>query len=114
MRVVGYCRVSTLEQAVNGTSTESQVISIKNECRKLNYQLIDIYIDDGVSGKGNDRPELNRLRGDAKSNKFDAPRKQFTQYLDHPDIIYEPGKCIDCGLCIQTTQKQKEELFAQD
>ncbi len=72
MRVVGYCRVSTLEQSVNGTSTESQVISIKNECRKLNYQLIDIYIDDGVSGKGNDRPELNRLRGDAKSNKFDC------------------------------------------
>jgi len=46
----------------------------------------------------------------AKSNRFDAPRKHFTRYSDHPDIIYEPGKCIDCGLCIQTAQKQKEEL----
>jgi ferredoxin len=46
----------------------------------------------------------------AKSNRFAAPRKHFTQYSDHPDIIYEPGKCIDCGLCIQTAQKQKEEL----
>ncbi|MCK5565891.1 MAG: FAD-dependent oxidoreductase [Planctomycetes bacterium] len=46
----------------------------------------------------------------AKSNQFDAPRKHFIQYYSHPDIIYEPGKCIDCGLCIQTAQKQKEGL----
>lgn len=46
----------------------------------------------------------------AKSNRFDSPRKHFVQYSDHPDIIYEPGKCIDCGLCIQTAQKQKEKL----
>lgn len=43
----------------------------------------------------------------AKSNRFAAPRKHFTQYSDHPDIIYEPGKCIDCGLCIQTAQKEE-------
>ena len=46
----------------------------------------------------------------AKSNSFAAPRKHFSQHCDHPDIIYEPGKCIDCGLCIQTAKKQKEEL----
>ena len=26
------------------------------------------------------------------------------------DIIYEPGKCIDCGLCIQTAARAGEEL----
>lgn len=72
MKVAGYCRVSTQEQAVNGTSTDSQKISIENECKKLNYHLVALYIDDGVSGKDDDRPELNRLRADALLDQFDC------------------------------------------
>lgn len=30
--------------------------------------------------------------------------------LQHPDVIYEPGKCIDCGICIQTAAKAGEDL----
>lgn len=25
----------------------------------------------------------------------------FQQYAEHPELIYEPGKCISCGLCIK-------------
>lgn len=72
MKVVGYCRVSTQEQAVNGTSTETQITSIKNECASFNYELVELYVDDGVSGKDDDRPALNRLRGDSRLRKFDC------------------------------------------
>ncbi len=34
----------------------------------------------------------------------------FSQQIQHPDIIYEPGKCIKCGLCIQIAAEAKEEL----
>ena len=34
----------------------------------------------------------------------------FVQQLQHPDVIYEPGKCIDCGLCIQIASQAGEKL----
>jgi ferredoxin len=46
----------------------------------------------------------------AKATEFKADRKSFVQYRSHPDIIYEPGKCIDCGLCIQIAAKMGEKL----
>jgi NADH dehydrogenase/NADH:ubiquinone oxidoreductase subunit G len=34
----------------------------------------------------------------------------FVQQTQHPDVIYEPGKCIDCGICIETASKAGEAL----
>ncbi|MHC4482589.1 MAG: ferredoxin, partial [Planctomycetota bacterium] len=34
----------------------------------------------------------------------------FEQQVQHPDVIYEPGKCIDCGLCVQITSQARERL----
>ena len=46
----------------------------------------------------------------AKPNRYKSKRRSFSQQLQHPAIIYEPGKCIKCGLCIQIATKAKEEL----
>lgn len=45
-----------------------------------------------------------------KSRRYKRELLPFSQQLQHPDIIYEPGKCIKCGLCIQITTEAKEEL----
>ncbi|MGD8787611.1 MAG: hypothetical protein PVJ60_09325, partial [Phycisphaerales bacterium] len=47
---------------------------------------------------------------DAKPARFKDLRRVFIQHVQHPEIIYEPGKCIDCGLCIQITAEESEEL----
>jgi NADPH-dependent glutamate synthase beta subunit-like oxidoreductase len=47
---------------------------------------------------------------DAKPARFRGPRRAFIQHVQHPEIIYEPGKCIDCGLCIQIAAGESEEL----
>ena len=46
----------------------------------------------------------------AKGTTYKAGRRLFSQQVDHPEIIFEAGKCIDCGLCIQTAEKYREEL----
>jgi NADH dehydrogenase/NADH:ubiquinone oxidoreductase subunit G len=30
--------------------------------------------------------------------------------VSHPEIVYESGKCISCGLCIQVARKHGEKL----
>ncbi|MFH1614515.1 MAG: FAD-dependent oxidoreductase, partial [Planctomycetota bacterium] len=46
----------------------------------------------------------------ARQNRYKGERNLFSQQIQHPDIIYEPGKCIKCGLCIQIASKAKEKL----
>lgn len=47
---------------------------------------------------------------DAKQTRYKADRKPFGQNTQHPDVIYEPGKCIDCGICIQIASAHQEKL----
>jgi ferredoxin len=37
-------------------------------------------------------------------------RKEFEQIIQHDLVIYEPGKCIKCGLCVQITKKAGEKF----
>jgi NADPH-dependent glutamate synthase beta subunit-like oxidoreductase len=47
---------------------------------------------------------------EAKPSRYKSERRLFVQKAQHPDVIYEAGKCIDCGLCIQTAARAGEEL----
>jgi len=47
---------------------------------------------------------------DARPTRYKGERRSFEQRVQHPQVIYEPGKCIDCGLCIQIAAAAAEEL----
>jgi len=47
---------------------------------------------------------------DARQSRYKAERRQFIQRTEHPEVIYEPGKCISCGICIQIASASKEKL----
>jgi len=46
----------------------------------------------------------------ADPNRYKSDRRLFEQHFQHPDIVYEPGKCIACGLCVQIASESKESL----
>ncbi|NIP28241.1 MAG: FAD-dependent oxidoreductase [Phycisphaerae bacterium] len=46
----------------------------------------------------------------AKPTRYKGPRRSFVQQLQHKDVIYESGKCINCGLCIQVASQEGESL----
>ena len=46
----------------------------------------------------------------ADPQRYAGQRRPFRQDTQHAEVIYEPGKCIDCGLCIEIAQKGGEPL----
>lgn len=46
----------------------------------------------------------------ARPATYRGTRRTFQRDTTHPDIIYEPGKCIMCGICVRLAEKQREEL----
>lgn len=58
---VGYIRVSTEGQAIDGVSLDAQEAKIRAYCALNEIELVSIYADAGLSGKRADnRPELQR------------------------------------------------------
>jgi formate dehydrogenase major subunit len=42
--------------------------------------------------------------------RFGGERRHFSRDTSHPDIIFEPGKCIICGACVKVAADAGEEL----
>ena len=68
MRVALYARVSTL----NGQHPEMQLAELREYVSRRGWQIIVEYVDEGVSGSRERRPQLDRLMADAHRRKFDA------------------------------------------
>ncbi len=60
MRVIGYIRVSTEEQAAGGTSMGAQAAKLKGYAQLYEHDLVDLVEDPGASAKTLDRPGLRR------------------------------------------------------
>ena len=69
MRAAIYARVSTIGQ---GQSPEMQVRELREYCERRAWQIAGEYVDAGVSGAKDSRPELNRLLADAHRRRFDT------------------------------------------
>jgi site-specific DNA recombinase len=66
-----YARVSTDAQQKEGT-IQSQVAELKRQIAAAGRVLVKEYIDDGYTGTLLDRPALEQLRQDVKTDQFDA------------------------------------------
>jgi ferredoxin len=46
----------------------------------------------------------------ADANRFRSERKMFEQQVQPGGVIFEPGKCILCGICVRLTELAREPL----
>ena len=69
MRAAVYARVST---ANNGQSPEMQLRDFGEYCERRGWTVAGEYVDVGISGAKEKRPELDRLMADAHRRRFDV------------------------------------------
>ena len=67
-RAAIYARVSTL----NGQDPTVQTREIEEYCQRRGFEIFNVYVDKGVSGKKDSRPQLNRMMEDAHQRLFDV------------------------------------------
>jgi NADH dehydrogenase/NADH:ubiquinone oxidoreductase subunit G len=46
----------------------------------------------------------------AEASRFRSERRTFEQHIQPGGIIFEPGKCILCGICVKLTELAREPL----
>jgi site-specific DNA recombinase len=72
-KVAIYARVSTEEQAKEGFSIAAQLQTLRQYAQIYNWEVIDEYVDEGISGKSvKGHPEMKRLIKDVENERFDA------------------------------------------
>ena len=68
VRVALYARVSTLA----GQDPEMQLREMREYCEHRGMEMVDEYVDWGVTGSRDRRPALDRIMADARRRRFDA------------------------------------------
>ena len=68
MKAAIYARVSTL----NGQSPEMQLRELREYIERRDWTMAGEYVDTGISGAKEKRPELDRMMADAHRRRFDA------------------------------------------
>lgn len=66
IKAVAYGRISTLL----GQDVQNQLHGIREMAKQRGYELVNEYVDEGVSGRSEKRPSLNQLVIDAKRGLF--------------------------------------------
>jgi DNA invertase Pin-like site-specific DNA recombinase len=72
MKVIGYVRVSTEEQAVHGQSLDAQRAKLEAYAALYGLELVKVVVDAGVSGKTLDRPGLQTALASLRKGEADG------------------------------------------
>jgi site-specific DNA recombinase len=82
VKVAGYERCSSEEQAQEGISMDTQRNYIVDWCQRMKWTLKAIYKDPGFSGKDRERPGLKRMMEDARVGFDGRVRDTSTSIFD--------------------------------
>ena len=87
MRAAIYARVSTADQATEGTSIDTQLDSCESYVNAMGWDLVDTFVDEGVSGAKDSRPGLDRLLAACRLGQVDvmvvSKLDRFSRSLRH-------------------------------
>jgi ferredoxin len=89
--------ISPKDGRLTGYTSEEAVLEAKRclhcDCRKPNTCKLRLYADE--------------YKIDRKKYSL-GERNTLKKHFQHEAVVYEPEKCIKCGLCVEITSKNKE------
>lgn len=107
MKVVGYVRVSTTEQAKDGWTLAQQRSAIEAEAERRGWELVEVIEDAGFTGRNTDRPGLQRVL--TLLGKRNGPKAVLVVRLDRL-----ARSLLNLAEYIELSAKQKWGIVALD
>lgn len=98
VRVAVYTRVSTEDQAKEGFSLEAQRDRLEAYCRARDWAVVEVYVDDGHSGRDIRRPAYQRMMEERDRwdtvlvIKMDRIHRNSRHFMEMMDDLSEWGK----------------------
>src|SRR5271169_4500148 len=94
LKIAIYARVSTK----NGQDPGMQLAELREYVRNRKWKIAGEYVDKGISGASDSRPELNRLMADANRCRFDVVGvwkfDRFARSVSHLLIALETFRAL--------------------
>ena len=104
LRIVGYARVSTQRQAVEGFNLDGQIRQIKNYV-DIYYENYDLTIlrEDGYSARTMERPQMTKIISMVKQHQldvlviytYDRLTRRLKDFIDFLELLEENGVTLD-------------------
>lgn len=100
MRVAIYARISTNHL---GQDVERQLHETRAYCERMEYQVVEEYVDEGFARTTRNRPALDKLIKDARQRKFKlVVSDELSRFAGTPKLLLdllEELKLWNCHLC---------------
>src|SRR5215831_16522411 len=87
-RAAIYARVSTKN---NGQNPETQLVALRDYVQNRGWELTTEYVDHGISGSKDSRPQLDKLMEDARARKTRCCDRRETRSVRPLYSALDPG-----------------------
>jgi len=128
-KAVIYARVSTPKQVKEGHSLEAQEARCREHAKHKGYEVVKVFMDEGVSGSIRDRPDVRAMITYLKRNKKSGPfvviidevsrlARHVRAHMDLRDAIYATGAELESPIyqfrddAIGFLTEQSQAMFA--
>ena len=100
MKVAIYARISTDNL---GQDVDRQLHEVRAFCERMEYEIVDEYVDEGFARTTRNRPALDKLIKDARQRKFKlVVSDELSRFAGTPALLLnllEELKVWNCHLC---------------
>ena len=70
MKVAVYCRISKDPTKSFSQDIDRQIHEVRQYCKRMDYEIVEEYLDEGFARTTRNRPSLDKLIKDARQKKF--------------------------------------------
>ena len=87
MKVAVYCRISKDNL---GQDIDRQIHEVREYCKRMDYEVVEEYLDEGFARTTRNRPSLDKLIKDAKQRKFKlVVSDELSRFAGTPKLLLD-------------------------